>query len=145
MSARIDPGLAPWIAPFAENLIAKTAFHVWAGLELLSLKAGRAEVGFSAQGDMLVFGKYVHGGVLNGLLEPPALLALLGDMGQDETAMTVDIHLQHLRSIQAGERVIMAGSLLRRGKSLAFCEVSASVEGTLCTTARITKAIQKAS
>jgi uncharacterized protein (TIGR00369 family) len=145
MSARIDHGLAAWIAHYAESLISQTAFHLWAGLELVSLAAGRAEVSFTAQGDMLVFGKYVHGGVLNGLLEPPALLAMLGHMREDETAMTVDIHLQHLRSVQAGERVIMAGTMLRRGRNLAFCEVAASVEGTLCTTARITKTISSAS
>lgn len=142
MSARVDPGLEGWVRPFAEELIGQTAFHRWAGLELLSLAPGRAEVCFTAQGDMLVFGKYVHGGVLNGLLEPPALLAMLGHMRENETAMTVDVHLQHIRSVQAGERVVMTGILLKRGRSLAFCEVTAKVDDQLCTTARITKTIQ---
>lgn len=145
MSARIDPGLAAWVAPFARDLVSQTDFHVWVGLELLSLEAGRAEVGFAAQGGMMLRGGYVHGGVLNGLMEPPGLLALLGHMHEDETAVTVDIHLQHLRSVLAGERVILTGQLLRRGRNVAFCEVNARVGGTLCTTARITKAIQKAS
>jgi uncharacterized protein (TIGR00369 family) len=138
----LDPALAGWVGPFAEALIGQTAFHRWAGLELLSLAPGRAEVGFTAAGDMLVFGKYVHGGVLNGLLEPPALLAMLGHMREDESAMTVDVHLQHIRSVQAGERVTMTGILLKRGRSLAFCEVSARVGELLCTTARMTKTIQ---
>lgn len=142
MSARFDPGLAAWVRPFAENLIGQTAFHRWAGLELLLVAPGRSEVGFTAAGEMLIYGQYVHGGVLNGLLEPPALLAMLGDLREDEHAMTVDIHVQHIRSVQAGERVTMAGKLLKRGRSTAFCEVTASVGDVLCTSARITKTIQ---
>lgn len=142
MSARFDPGLADWVRPLAESLIAETGFHRWARLELLQIAPGEAQVGFTAGGEMLVFGKYVHGGVLNGLLEPPALLALLGHMREDETAMTVDTHLQHIRSVQAGERVILTGRLLKRGRNVAFCDVSAQVGDTLCTTARITKTIQ---
>jgi uncharacterized protein (TIGR00369 family) len=137
-----DAGLAAWVRPLAESLIADTAFHRWGGLELLQVAPGIAQVGFTAAGEMLVFGKYVHGGVLNGLLEPPALLAMLGDMREDEAAMTVDIHLQHIRSVQAGERVTMTGRLLKRGRHVAFCEVTALVGDTLCTAARITKSIQ---
>lgn len=141
MPAVIDPALESWVGPFAENLIGQTQFHCWAGLELLSVAPGRAEVGFTAGEKMLVFDKYVHGGVLNGLLEPPALLALLGHMREDERAMTVDVHLQHIRSVQAGERVVMTGSLLKRGGSIAFCDVVAQVEDTICTTTHITKTI----
>lgn len=137
-----DPGLADWVRPLAESLLRDTAFHRWAGLELLAITPGTAQVGFTAAGEMLVFGKYVHGGVLNGLLEPPALLAMLGHMREDETAMTVDIHLQHIRSVQAGERVIMTGRLLKRGRNVAFCEVTAQAGDILCTTARVTKSIQ---
>ena len=103
---------------------------------------GRAEVGFTAAGAMLVFGKYVHGGVLNGLLEPPGLLAMLGHMQESETAMTVDIHVQHIRSVLAGEDVVMTGRLLKRGRGTAFCAVEAHVGDALCTAARITKTIQ---
>ena len=142
MSARFDPGLADWVRPLAESLISETGFHRWARLELLQIAPGEAQVGFTAGGEMLVFGKYVHGGVLNGLLEPPALLALLGHMREDETAMTVDTHLQHIRSVLVGERVTMTGTLLKRGNSVAFCDVAARVGDTICTTARITKTIQ---
>ncbi len=136
------PGLADWVRPLAESLIAETGFHRWARLDLLQVGAGMAQVGFVAAGEMLVFGKYVHGGVLNGLLEPPALLAMLSHMREDEMAMTVDIHLQHIRSVQAGERVILTGRLLKRGRNVAFCDVVAQVGDHLCTTARITKSIQ---
>jgi uncharacterized protein (TIGR00369 family) len=136
------PGLADWVRPLAESLMAETGLHRWARLDLLHLGVGMAQVGFTTTGEMLVFGKYVHGGVLNGVLEPPALLAMLGHMREDEMAMTVDIHLQHIRPVQAGERVIMTGRLLKRGRNVAFCDVSAQVGDTLCTTARITKTIQ---
>ncbi|WP_341705844.1 PaaI family thioesterase [Ferrovibrio sp.] len=141
-AARIDPGLPAWAVSLAESLVAETAFHQWAGLRLLALAPGMAEVGFTAEGAMLVFGRYVHGGVLNGLLEPPGLLAMLGDMQESETAMTVDIHVQHIRSVLAGEAVTMTGRLLKRGRSTAFCAVEARVGGAVCTAARITKTIQ---
>jgi uncharacterized protein (TIGR00369 family) len=141
-AARIDPGLPAWAVSLAESLIAETAFHQWAGLRLLALAPGRAEVGFTAEGAMLVFGKYVHGGVLNGLLEPPGLLAMLGHLQESETAMTVDIHVQHIRSVAAGEAVTMTGRLLKRGRTTAFCAVEAHVGTELCTAARITKTIQ---
>lgn len=143
MSAAFDPGLAAWVRPFADAMIADAPFHRWAGLRLLAVGRGTASVGFAATGDMLVFGKYVHGGVLNGLLEPPGLLCLLSELDEAETAMTIDIHVQHLRSIRAGEDVVLAGRFLRRGRGTAFCAVEASVAGETCTSARITKTITK--
>lgn len=141
-AAQFDPGLPAWAKTYAEKIVIAAEFHRWAGLELVALAPGRAELAFQAAGPLLVPGNYVHGGILNALLEPPGLLAMLGHMQEDETAMTIDIHVQHLRSIGGGERVALAGRMLRRGKSVAFCECQALVDGKACTIAHITKTIQ---
>jgi uncharacterized protein (TIGR00369 family) len=139
---QIDPGLPDWAKSFAEKLLRAVDFHRWAGLELVTLAPGRAELAFAAEERLLVPGGYIHGGILNGLLEPPGLLAMLGHMREDETAMTLDIHVQHLRPIAAGARVGLIGRMLRRGRNVAFCECEARINDQPCTIAHITKTIQ---
>lgn len=144
---RIDPALPPWVGRRAADFLAQAPFHVWAGLELVALEPGRAELGFVAAGPLLVpgtakGGDYVHGGILNALLEPAALFALLGDLQESETAVTIDIHVQHMRPVPKGARVRLVGRLKRRGRNLAFLEAEALVDGAVCTAAQITKTIQ---
>ena len=139
---RIDPALPPWVTLRAEEILARVPFHRWAGLDLVALERGRGELGFTATDPLLAPGNYLHGGILNALLEPAALLALLGELQENENAMTIDIHVQHLRSIEKGAAVTLVGRLKRRGRSLAFCEAEAIVDGMVCTGAQITKAIQ---
>lgn len=139
---RIDPALPSGAARRAAEFLDRVPFHRWAGLELLALQPGRAELGFIATDLLLVPGGYVHGGLLNALLEPAALFALLGDLQNNESAVTIDIHVQHLRPIPKAARVVLVGRLKRRGRNLAFLEAEAIVEGNVCTAAQITKAIQ---
>lgn len=145
---RIDPALPEWVVSRAAGLLAEAPFHRWAGLELVALEPGRAELGFRAMEPLLVpdtltkGGGYVHGGILNALLEPAALFALLGHLQEGENAVTIDIHVQHMKSVPAGAAVTLVGRLKRRGRSLAFCEAEAIVDGAVCTAAQITKTIQ---
>ena len=139
---RIDPALPAWVASRAAGFLAEAPFHRWAGLELVALEPGRAELGFRATEPLLVPGGYVHGGILNALLEPAALFALLGHLQESENAVTIDIHVQHMKSVPAGAAVALIGRLKRRGRSLAFCEAEAILDGVVCTAAQITKTIQ---
>lgn len=147
IAPRIDPALPAWVVGYAEFFLDQAAFHRWAGLRLLALAPGRAELGFTAAEPLLVPNSnikgadYVHGGILNALLEPAALFAMLGHMQETEKAVTVDIHVQHMRPVEKGATVLLVGRLKRRGKSLAFCEAEAIVDGTVCTAAQITKSI----
>ncbi len=138
---QIDAALETWKVAQARQLIETVPFHRWAGLQLLALAPGLCRLGFQAGGDLLVIGGYVHGGILNGLLEPAAYGALITALVPDEHAVTVDIHVQHLRPVPAGAEAVLSGRLVRRGRSLGFLEADCHVAGQLCTQARITKAI----
>ncbi|MBP7670416.1 MAG: PaaI family thioesterase [Ferrovibrio sp.] len=137
----IDASLEAWKVTAARRLIETVPFHLWAGLTLLELSPGLCRLSFPASGDVLVVGGYVHGGILNGLLEPAAYGALITGLNESDHAVTVDIHVQHLRSIQQGAEVELTGRVVRRARALAFLEAEARVEGLLHTQARITKAI----
>lgn len=140
----IDAALEAWKITQARQLIETVSFHRWAGLRLLELAPGLCRLGFQAGGDLIVIGGYVHGGILNGLLEPAAYGALITALQPGEHAVTVDIHVQHLRSVPAGAEAVLTGRMIRRGKALGFLEADCHVDGQLCTQARITKAISAA-
>jgi len=137
----LDASLEAWKVAYARQLIETVPFHQWAGLRLIELAPGLCRLDFVATGAVLVIGDYVHGGVLNGLLEPPAYGALITQLNEGETAVTIDIHVQHLRAIPADARVELTGRIARRGRGVAFLESEARVDGVLCTQARITKSI----
>ncbi len=143
LEALIDASLEAWKTAAARRLIETVPFHRWAGLSLLELAPGLCRLGFPARGDVLVIGGYVHGGILNGLLEPAAYGALITQLSEAEHAVTVDIHVQHLRSVPAGAQAELTGRVVRRARALAFLEAECRVDGVLHSQARITKAISR--
>lgn len=54
------------------------------------------------------------------------------------------MHVQHMRAARPGARLQIVARVLRTGKSLAFCEASVMDGDTICSTARLTKAVVKA-
>ncbi len=139
-----EPGadLAPWQRELVK-VVFTSPYYVWARTELVELEAGRALVHVRPREEMITPWGGFNGGVLNGLLELPAFLALLGSLDQGEFAVTADIYAQHAKALP-GDRVIqLEGRLLRRGRSLAWAESTASIDGQAHSFARITKAITR--
>ena len=68
--------------------------------------------------------------------------ALLSELKDGELPVTNDLFVQHLRAVPGDAEVLLAGRLLRRGRSMAWTEASASVDGRVTTLARITKTLQ---
>lgn len=141
-----DPALKPWMTEFARQLFDATDFHRWAGLRLLRLEPGLCVAEFRAAQPVTVQddgagGGYVHGGIVNGLLEPAAFAALIPLLAEDETAMTIDFHAQHMRGLPSGARVEVVGRVERRARALAFCQSETRIDGRTHTLARITKTI----
>lgn len=83
----------------------------------------------------------VHGGVVALLLEPAAFAALVPQLDADEQAATVDLHVAFPNAPRPGLPVDVRGKVIRRARTLAFCEAEAWSDGRLCATARMTKAI----
>jgi uncharacterized protein (TIGR00369 family) len=113
----------------------------WAGMRLDQVSPGRAVASFRPRAEMLTPWGTLNGGVINGLLEMPSFVALLTELRPGELAVTNDLFLQHLRPLPGDAEYVLEGKLLRRGKSMAWTEVSVGVGGKIVTLARITKTV----
>jgi uncharacterized protein (TIGR00369 family) len=83
----------------------------------------------------------LHGGVVYTFLDVAAFLALLPSLGAREHAVTHDLTASLLRPVPAGARVDVTGSVLRRGRAVAFLRSEATVDGVLVASAQVTKSI----
>ena len=94
-------------------------------------------VGPSAQNQAGV----LHGGVVTTLLDTAAYLGLLPSLADDEHAVTHDLTVSLLRPVAADRRVDVAGTVLRRGRAVAFLRAEATADGQLVATAQVTKSV----
>ncbi len=85
----------------------------------------------------------LHGGVVYLLCDVCAYLGLLSVLPDAQEAVTHDIHVSVMRSASRGDVVKMQSSIIKKGKSLCFINVEATVSGQLIATARITKSLVK--
>ncbi len=101
---------------------------------------GQSHAHFDVGPESAAFGG-LHGGILYLLMDATAMLALLPSLTASQHAVTHDIHCSVMRPVSPGARCRLVGSVLRVGKTLAFVEATASVEGKLVASARVTKSL----
>lgn len=94
-------------------------------------------VGPSAQNQAGV----LHGGVVTTLLDTACYLALLPHLAPEEHAVTHDLTVSLLRPVAADSRVDVTGTVLRRGRAVAFLRADASVDGVVVAAAQVTKSV----
>ena len=94
-------------------------------------------VGEAAQNNVGV----LHGGVVTALLDVASYLALLPSLAPGEAAVTHDLSVSLLRSVPAGSRVELTGTVLKRGRAVAFLRAEALVDGRLVAAAQVTKTL----
>jgi uncharacterized protein (TIGR00369 family) len=94
-------------------------------------------VGPSAQNQAGV----LHGGVVTTLLDTACYLALLPHLADDEHAVTHDLTVSLLRPVAADARVDVVGTVLRRGRAVAFLRAEATVDGAVVAAAQVTKSV----
>ena len=115
--------------------------HRFLGVELLDVGDPAAGIAFpveqAAQNQVGV----LHGGVVTALLDVASYLALSPYLGPDEHAVTHDLAVQLLRPVPGGKRVEVRGSVLRRGRAVAFLRADAMVDGRLVAAAQVTKTL----
>jgi uncharacterized protein (TIGR00369 family) len=87
----------------------------------------------------------LHGGVVTALLDVASYLALAPDLADDEHAVTHDLSVQLLRPVAGGSRVEVRGTVLRRGRAVAFLRAEAVVEGRVVAAAQVTKTLVRRS
>lgn len=94
-------------------------------------------VGPSAQNQAGV----LHGGVVTTLLDTACYLALLPRLDDGEHAVTHDLTVSLLRPVGADRRVDVVGTVLRRGRAVAFLRAEATAEGQIVAAAQVTKSV----
>jgi len=132
--------LEAWQRDLLETVL-DGAYYTWAGVELVEIAAGRARLRLRPTPVMLTPWGSVNGSVVNGLIELPSFLSLLPALREGERAVTSDIFIQNLKPVPGDAELVLEGKLLRRGRSMAWCEAAAIVDDTARTLARVTKAI----
>ncbi|EKV27625.1 hypothetical protein C882_1471 [Caenispirillum salinarum AK4] len=124
------------------RLLHGMGFHRWAGMTAPERAAdGSVSVTIKAEGEAVMPFGGLHGGVLTGLYEFPALAALLPELAPDEWAVTADVHARNIGAVRTGDTVTITGRLVKRGRGIAFVEAEARVSDRLVGRASITKAI----
>ncbi len=83
----------------------------------------------------------LHGGVVTALLDVASYLALLPHLDDAEHAVTPDMSVSLLRPLGAEAQVAVVGSVLRRGRAVAFLRAEAPVDGRTVAAAQVTKSI----
>ena len=94
-------------------------------------------VGPSAQNQAGV----LHGGVVTTLLDTACYLALLPQLSDAEHAVTHDLTVSLMRPVAADQRVDIVGTVLRRGRAVAFLRAEATVDGEVVAAAQVTKSV----
>ena len=83
----------------------------------------------------------LHGGVVTTLLDTACYLALLPHLSADEHAVTHDLTVSLIRPVAADQRVDIIGTVLRRGRTVAFLRAEATVDGEVVAAAQVTKSV----
>ena len=118
-----------------------TGYNAWCAPKLTAVRMGYAAIGLRPRAEMLTPWGTLNGAVMNSLVELPSFVALLGTLEDGELPVTSDIFIQHVRPMPGDTEYLLEGTLLRRGRTMAWTEVTVSAEGKPVTFARITKSI----
>ena len=86
----------------------------------------------------------LHAGVIYSLMDVACFLALIQQLEDDEHAVTHDLTVSLLRPVSPGKRVDITGTVLRRGRQVAFMRADATVDGQVVAAAQVTKSVVRA-
>jgi uncharacterized protein (TIGR00369 family) len=101
--------------------IARSAFHSWVGMELVSAEPGRVEIGLDAAEHHLNLQGMLHGGVIATLADTATGLAVRSMVPADRRHATVQLDVHYLSPGRPG-RVTAVGTTVRVGATIAYAE-----------------------
>ena len=115
--------------------------HRFLGMELRDAADPAAGIWFPVAAPTLNPGGLLHAGVIYTLMDVAGFLALISHLGDDEHAVTHDLTVSLLRPVSPDKRVDIVGTVLRRGRSVAFLRAEATVDGQVVAAAQLTKSV----
>ena len=118
--------------------------HRFLGMQLRDAADPSAGIWFEVDEPAQNQAGVLHGGVIYTLMDVAAFLALLPSLSDEEHAVTHDVTVSLIRPVAAGRRVDLTGTVLRRGRSVAFLRAEATVDGEVVAAAQVTKSVVRA-
>ena len=115
--------------------------HRFLSVTLLDEQDASAGIAFPVDAAAQNQAGVLHGGVVTTLLDVASYLALLPELGEGEHAVTHDLSAQLLRPVPGGSRVEVRGTVLRRGRAVAFLRAEAVADGRIVAAAQVTKTL----
>jgi uncharacterized protein (TIGR00369 family) len=115
--------------------------HRFLGMELRDPAEPSAGIWFPVAPPAQNQAAVLHGGVVYTLMDVASFLALLPSLSDAEHAVTHDLTVSLLRPVAADERVDVTGTVLRRGRQVAFMRAEATVGGQVVAAAQVTKSV----
>jgi uncharacterized protein (TIGR00369 family) len=103
--------------------LAASAFHTWAGMEVVEASAGEVTVAMDVLDRHVNLQGLVHGGMLAILADTACGLSIRSAMEPGRLHVTTDMDIHYLAPASPG-RLLGRGKAVRVGRSLAFAEAS---------------------
>lgn len=128
-------------ASAAQASFAESPLHRFVGAELVDPERPEAGARFTVGPNTEGRPGTLNGGVISMLLDSVAYLALAPSLGPGATALSHDLHISLLRGVSVGQTVELVGRVVQQGRRVAFLDATATVDGTLVASARITKTV----
>ncbi|MDA8138653.1 MAG: PaaI family thioesterase [Desulfobacteraceae bacterium] len=123
------------------NQVQNLPLHRYLGVGEIDSADGKATFSVVVTERILNPAGALHGGVIYMFCDICAYAGLLSILDSDQEAVTHDIHVSVLRGAALGDTVTFSSNVIKKGKSLCFIEVIASVRGKVIATARVTKSL----
>jgi uncharacterized protein (TIGR00369 family) len=115
--------------------------HRFLGMELRDPADPSAGVWFPVAAPAQNQAALLHAGVVYTFLDVASFLALIPLLSDAEHAVTHDVSVSLLRPVAAGKRVDITGTVLRRGRAVAFMRAEATVDGEIVAAGQVTKSV----
>jgi acyl-CoA thioesterase len=116
---------------FLEDLVERvrtSPFHRWAGMELVSVGDGKAEVTLTLADHHFNPQRIVHGGMIAAIADTSIGLALRSMLRPGMTHRTAQLNV-HFLAKGEGNRIIARGRSLHLGQRMGYGEAEVSDEG----------------
>jgi uncharacterized protein (TIGR00369 family) len=101
--------------------VESSAFHAWAGLELVTVEVGEVEVALKLEPHHLNPGGILHGGLIATLADTAIGLAIRSALPEDRTHVTAQLDVHFLERADHGT-VRATGRAVRVGGRMAYGE-----------------------
>jgi uncharacterized protein (TIGR00369 family) len=121
--------------------VRRSAFHAWAGLELVRAAPGEVEIALDATAHHLNLQGLLHGGMIATLADTATGLAVRSMVPEGRRHVTIQLDVHYLSPGRPG-RVTAVGRTVRVGTQIAYAEADVTDErGRLLARAMATVAV----